>query len=144
MNKRILKFRVWDNKSKKFRFENAYDTFYIDRGKAYEKLEFGGDKEIDGIIQQFTGLWDRDGENEIFEGDIVSCLFGNFTSDFKRISGCRYSYPLDELRQIIYDNKYAKWIGKAIGNKIEDEDLYECLTHTYKIGTIFENPSLLK
>ena len=55
MNNREIKFRVWDKLLNKFIPWNCF-------------IPFDNDREY--IIQQYTGLKDKDGQ-EIYEGDII-------------------------------------------------------------------------
>lgn len=74
MGIRIIKFRVWDNISKKF-LEHTEDIFINLKGKIFEQDYGSGGYETELIEQmyelmQFTGLIDKNGK-EIYEGDIL-------------------------------------------------------------------------
>ncbi len=58
---RILKFRVWDEEDKIFRFIDLHDNL--------EWLS-GAILQYDERVQQFTNILDKNNQ-EIFEGDIV-------------------------------------------------------------------------
>lgn len=64
MDKREIKFRVWDKVDSMFMF-NLEDLIT-------NKIEFTSDCPV----MQFTGLKDKNGKNELYEGDILS-LHGN-------------------------------------------------------------------
>ncbi len=67
---RIIKFRAWDGQDKKmldFLSANQYNNLLV--------LQPRNDR---FVIQQFTGLLDKNGK-EIFEGDVVSGGWGPFT-----------------------------------------------------------------
>ena len=71
---RILKFRVWDKRQKKFNYFNLLDDFLSVSVK-------------NQTIQQFTGLLDKN-KREIFEGDIVKCdAYDKYKGIIKYIMG---------------------------------------------------------
>ncbi len=71
MKNRTIKFRIWCPSAKTF---VDSDRFFIScRGRVYDNVsEMCWD---DFVIQQFTGLLDKNGK-EVFEGDILGDGFG--------------------------------------------------------------------
>ncbi len=70
---REILFRAWDKVSKKYReFDGMHDTMTINKdGKVdYYNLQNGSGFD-EYILEQFTGLTDKNGFTKIFEGDII-------------------------------------------------------------------------
>jgi hypothetical protein len=112
---REIKFRIWLPSINKFR--NFLFVLDLD-GTCLEEIGHG-ETEVnkEAIIQQFTGLLDKNGK-EIYEGDIIKT-------------------PLSHMfRDNIYVVKYFQ--NRFIPDDICDEKDIEI------IGNIFENPELIK
>ena len=145
MDNRVIKFRVWCIKSKKF----------IEEPTRYERLAIGCnggvysgkyDDIVDGyFVQQYTGLKDTNGK-EIYEGDIIKFHKWNYPQKNKEDYLCR------DNKKVVWgldygQYPYAGWT--VISLKPTDlEDGYP-LNHMDQrnmevIGNIYENPELIK
>jgi uncharacterized phage protein (TIGR01671 family) len=139
---REIKFRAWDTIKIIFVDEGEI-TFYFYGDSHIEvhpnSITYIGDRVHNGepeecrfIIQQYTGLKDKNGK-EIFEGDIV-----------------KLSHPCWHVKcEVKYDEKLACFFCESLG-KI-DKGTKKSFLHilkeqslTYKvIGNIYQNPELL-
>lgn len=140
---RQIKFRVWSKGSKKF-IKDDYLAVSLDGGLIWRRIWYSLDEddswddswteelhEDQYVIQQFTGLLDKNG-HEIYEGDVVkddshgigTVCFGNFS-----------------------DNEFIQHQGFYIDWKIWPEFDHgfsqRRQLETEVIGNIFENPELL-
>jgi hypothetical protein len=143
---RQFKFRIWDRQSKRFVGNDAgthcasrwlIDAFTgrpVDFVVGFEDPEFGSlsegqDYYIEGtkvikepqyVVQQFTGILDKDGV-EIYEGDIVK--FQDLTYEIIN-SGYQWESVCRRYQSLIMSD-------------------YSHVRMSEKIGNIFENPKLL-
>ena len=141
MNNRILKFRVWDLKYKYYCTNLGF--LGLDCDGILCNIQSSSIKN-DYIIQQFTGLIDKNGK-EIYEGDILEQAeeFSDCTPDDMDIDDERIiRLPTDSRSGLIFR-------GKIIGKVQFYDQAYRfknnILGGCYKIiGNIFENPELLQ
>lgn len=134
---REIKFRVWDNKLKRYWFKSD-DYTNVDKigyyGDYYRSLvedffnSFFDVQEFDRfVLEQYTGLKDKDGK-EIYEGDII------------QLKGSPYVYCIEWFDYYWSINDY----GKLGYQDYEPQPLNHCVYESSKvIGNINENPELL-
>lgn len=152
MNNRF-KFRVWSKETNEF-LDNEY--FRITGNGNVENFTNENENDQNCIIQQFTGLLDKNGK-EIFEGDIVSFFF--FTRDQ---SGKIHNKPVETKALIKYKEDSAEFILEIFGIKSNGWSFGMLMTFVdigseewnenerinklklTIIGNIFENPELIK
>ncbi len=114
MNKRILKFRVWDNEQKKFEYFELNNITVPDRLLTQDKFP----------VQQYTGLKDFNGR-DIYEGDLVdfSGILPFQVMYLTDTEGCYYGLVSPEDSDRVYS--------------LASDNIYEV------VGNIFENSELL-
>ena len=118
-----LKFRIWNNSHNEFiRPDYGLIGFCYPLDGRIAVLTSNGDPIEDCVIEQYTGLKDKNGK-EIYEGDIVEY-------DWYIISD-KPAYRTKE--QVTFDD-----MGARLGN----DRIRNCL-NVEVIGNIHENPDLL-
>lgn len=146
---RQLKFRVWSPLNQKVLPCYSFNTilknrFLIGYSEDFDKVFFLEDK--DAVIQQFTGLQDKNGK-DIYEGDII---LNYIDHDEIRPVLCVVGWSVYE--EIGFATFYPqKEVMEPLKQNFNGVDLYEeypmCYGrgHGYEVlGNIFENPELLQ
>lgn len=129
---RIIKFRIWHKKDKRFLplFENV--RYYIEptSGLVYDNKH--SEFLEDCIVQQFTGL--VDGENkEIFDGDIIE----------KHTRVCSERGEFEDYTNVETDFvKWGKHGWKIIGLGDFDASYRWPVKEWKVVGNILENPEI--
>lgn len=135
-----IKFRAWDIKENKYWFFNLKDLWR--EGCEQQLLELNDSKQLgqssrfpyfDCVIEQYTGLKDKNGE-EIYEGDIVKF----------RASGYFFGGERKGIDEIVWglwsDGEYADthcWLLKNTKYPAQSSEMEI-------IGNAHENPELLE
>jgi hypothetical protein len=120
---RELKFRVWDNKNKKFLPESHFAI--LGSGKVIVTLSgyyehFTNKTQDDYVVQQYTGLKDSKGK-EVYEGDII------YHKNDKAYCQCIW-----DQERLTY-----RWVGKNMSLPIYTSDDNMKLKEKI-VGNIFE------
>ncbi len=129
---RILKFRAWnkeENKMQEFELDYIYDD---------GKIMFD-DGEMEGHlvdlqkceIMQYTGLKDKNGGKDIYEGDIIKFSF--IDNSIK-----------ERLLPVIWDEKSAGFICKNLEHSMGVDMTTNNTVKGEVIGNIYQNKELIK
>jgi uncharacterized phage protein (TIGR01671 family) len=126
---RTIKFRAWDKEELSFIYAEPVYGFFP---SLHMELETKGMEDRYGNIEQFTGLFDKNGK-EIFEGDIIYYI---------GLKGYQAEYHVK--CSVVWDEKQARW---SIYGKIPSHGTSRALkdwnSKSEVIGNIYENPELL-
>ena len=130
---RLIKFRAWDAKLN-----------FMHKGSRFAELDWHQDGTVQSnnlMLQQFTGLYDKNGK-EIYEGDIISYSFQNGFGSVEHRGTVIYSVPRWHLDIIVVDvhngsNGYIKNVSDS------EHSLSRTQYDTIVIGNIHEKPELL-
>lgn len=155
---REIKFRAWDNKNKHWLMGYEYPNLggfslvgeailFGQWGSTFDKFLFEKDglKGTDLIIEQYTGLIDKNGK-DIYEGDICRILYTDWASNTSpEISLDDYKNSISSVGRIEY---FAPEFNIVMKDRYGDFSPMSMHYGTHGeievIGNIHENPELLK
>ena len=132
---REIKFRAWDSYHKEFVFDvqATYDNQCRGKGSIHHESFQEVLEDEDCIVEQFTGLKDKNGK-EIYDGDIIQEEI-----DFNcEITDGRFKY------RVYWDEEVLCWALDPIGKESIHDELWETNLSRRVIGNIHENPELLE
>lgn len=143
MNNRELKFRAFYQKKLYMQEYCGGFSYFIHNDSDALTLEdiFVAAERQKCIIQQYTGLKDRDGK-DIYEGDIIEHTFSKTTDDETSI---HFGSKLNG--SVSFCNHLCAYILTIISDDRHNGDTFQLMNHAPSkkiIGNIFENPELLK
>jgi len=142
---REFKFRIWDIENKMWMTKYFYpdQDYYAWINNKVVRFLVSLDWIIDHpkfwTIQQFTGLFDKNGR-EIYEGDIIRRMYGMNQKYIKNAEIMFGECPEDNED----DGNFIGWYINYLGNNWGKASLYDEKDYIEVIGNIFENPELLK
>lgn len=130
---REIKFRFWHNLQKEMMVGGIHDGMMIDlRGNIGHYEDDGNFQKEDGILMQFTGLKDKNG-NPIYEGDLYQVAKNKvyevkysegITSNHEWFGGCFLLHGLFAGSETAFPfDEYAMAHGEVIGNVHENPEL---------------------
>jgi uncharacterized phage protein (TIGR01671 family) len=139
---REIKFRVWDNHAKRFLYDVAIfggQVYVINYEESNfvplytkEQKEAYGIRDTDIIIEQYTGLHDKNGK-EIYEGDIITWEYVSSVVELKEYKYLiNNGYNSDSIIGWCATGGNSKYLDCPVNNDCE------------VIGSINENPELLE
>ncbi len=131
---RVIKFGVYNKQREKIIDGDRYFLNEDSDGGCASLTTTLANIQKEGILMQFTGLTDKNGK-EVFEGDIVR---SNFL--FKPHNGNA------TILTMMGSVEYCEWLGSyCLKNDAGQTMFYNLILSSLEvIGTIYENPELLK
>lgn len=134
---RELKFRVWSKKQKTYDYKHPFNTpgsFYIAQNgilfSDYGNVITPEVKQDNFVIEQFTGLHDKNGE-EIWEGDIL--WWTHYYEGAKK--------RVEIIAKVRWEEKDASFV---VGDWADQLGFLVYEDEVEVIGNYYENPELLE
>jgi uncharacterized phage protein (TIGR01671 family) len=155
MEKRIIKFRAWDNQLSRFMGDG--EIIFSDYGETRieanpNSIEYIGDKthnyyeESRWRFSQFTGLHDKNGKGiEVYEGDIFEAIYKDCPDGYS-IMG-KETTVIKVMATVVFKfGQFAVEMMHPQYKQLVHTNLYEFLKNDQKvvIGNIYEHPHLIK
>lgn len=140
---RVFKFRAWD----KFNAQYWNSEEYNNLGDFFKKIQHFIDGGNDLIIEQFTGLIDKNGK-EVYEGDIIKWKETRFFNKEQEQKGV--AMPRFFKSAVVYDDaeflvSSTQEFDTPLCCFFRTEDVHNQFDYKAEvIGNIYENPELLK
>jgi uncharacterized phage protein (TIGR01671 family) len=140
---RVFKFRAWD----KFNAQYWNSEEYNNLGDFFKKIQHFIDGGNDLIIEQFTGLIDKNGK-EVYEGDIIKWKETRFWNKEQEEKGV--AMPRFFKSAVVYDDaeflvSSTQEFDTPLCCFFRTEDVHNQFDYKAEvIGNIYENPELLK
>ena len=127
---RELKFRVWDEITKSYFIESHKVQMRVYSTKNVSISHLGLVPLLEQVIEQFTGLVDKNGK-EIYENDLIKAVGKNVVDD--------------TLSVVFKNGAFCLKLGQESQPFFNDDyDIDFTLSHIEVIGNIHENGDLLK
>lgn len=139
---RVFKFRAWD----KFNAQYWNSEEYNNLGDFFKKIQHFIDGGNDLIIEQFTGLIDKNGK-EVYEGDIIKWKETRFWNKEQEEKGV--AMPRFFKSAVVYDDagflvSSTQEFDTPLCCFFRGEDVHNQFDYKAEvIGNIYENPELL-
>lgn len=140
---RVFKFRAWD----KFNAQYWYSEEHNNLGDFFKKIQHFIDGGNDLIIEQFTGLIDKNGK-EVYEGDIIKWKETRFWNKEQEQKGV--AMPRFFKSAVVYDDaeflvSSTQEFDTPLCCFFRTEDVHNQFDYKAEvIGNIYKNPELLK